>query len=351
MSKSKSDLIVYIGRFQPLHNGHVAVINQARTLAKNVLVLVGSSNQPRTFKNPFTYTERSHMIYQQFGYASNVHVSELPDFMYNELQWIVTVQDTVAKYANELQCDPDSIGIIGHMKDESSYYLKSFPRYKLIHANLHEVVHATNIRELFFDTSKSMRYLDGVVPPSTITIMDSFSRSDEYIQIIKEREFIENYKKQYAGLKYDPIFVTVDNVVIQAGCILLVKRKSEPGKGLWALPGGFLNAKTDKSIEDAALRELKEETKINVPPKVLRSSIKKTKVFDDIDRSSRGRTITHAFRIDLQSIDGKLDKIKAASDAADVQWIPINMITSDMMFEDHYHIIRYFVGQTAMGGR
>ena len=49
------DAIVFIGRFQPLHNAHVEIIRKASELADKVIVVVGSANQPRTFKNPFSY--------------------------------------------------------------------------------------------------------------------------------------------------------------------------------------------------------------------------------------------------------------------------------------------------------
>ena len=70
--------------------------------------------------------------------------------------------------------------------------------------------------------------------------------------------------------------MTVDAVVVQSGHILLVKRGDMPGKGLWALPGGFLNQ--EETMLDGAIRELKEETKIKVPVPVLKGSIKESTI-------------------------------------------------------------------------
>jgi len=136
--------------------------------------------------------------------------------------------------------------------------------------------------------------------------------------------------------------VTADAVVIQSGHILMIKRRSEPGKGLWALPGGFLNANTDKSVKDAAVRELKEETGIKVPTPVLYGSIHDEKVFDAISRSARGRTITHAFKFVLP--DGPLPKVKGMDDAEKASWIPIGELDSSTCFEDHYELITHFIG-------
>jgi bifunctional NMN adenylyltransferase/nudix hydrolase len=150
------------------------------------------------------------------------------------------------------------------------------------------------------------------------------------------------YKKQFAGLAYAPIFVTSDAVVIQSGHVLMIKRRSEPGKGLWALPGGFVNANQDRSVKSAMLRELREETGIKVPRPVLDGSIQDNKVFDGIDRSARGRTITHAFKIVLP--DGPLPKVKGLDDAEKAQWIPIAEVSSEFCFEDHYEIIQWALG-------
>jgi bifunctional NMN adenylyltransferase/nudix hydrolase len=145
------------------------------------------------------------------------------------------------------------------------------------------------------------------------------------------------YKKQYSSLPYAPVFVTTDAVVICSGHILMIRRKSEPGKGLWALPGGFLNAQTDRSIQDAMIRELREETGIKVPSPVLIGNINKVRVFDAIDRSTRGRTITHVFKIDLP--DGVLPKVRGIDDADKARFMPLSELDSAVCFEDHFEII------------
>ena len=58
----KFDLLVFIGRFQPFHNGHNKVIEQALRDAKHVLVLIGSANIPRNIRNPFTFQERKETV-------------------------------------------------------------------------------------------------------------------------------------------------------------------------------------------------------------------------------------------------------------------------------------------------
>lgn len=342
MSK-KYDILVFIGRFQPIHNAHLAIIQQAKLLCNKLIIVTGSAEQPRTYKNPFTSQEREHMLLDAtrglLDFKFSIDIEKNIDTIYNDQAWAIRIQSIVNKYTGKLACN---IGIIGHKKDESSFYLDMFPQWTFEPVEEIEPLGATDIRDLFFRPSCNMNFIKHVVPQSTYEFLDKFRNTPEWNQVVNERKFIEKYKKQYEHLPYAPIFVTSDAVVICSGHILLIQRKAEPGKGLWAIPGGFVNAKTDKSVRDAAIRELREETGIKVPAPVLIGSIVDSKVFDAIDRSSRGRTITHAFKIVLP--DGELPKVKGSDDAEKAKWIPIADIDSNLMFEDHAELISYFVG-------
>ena len=338
MSK-KYDTLVLIGRFQPFHNAHLEIVKRATALCNKLVIVTGSANQPRTYKNPFTSEERAVMIrYATMGLSLQISIESNPDTIYNDQAWAVRVQALVAKHTQP----GEKIAVIGHKKDESSFYLDMFPQWG--YENVEEIapLSAVNIRDLYFKRNANMEFIRGVVPRTTFDFLASFSTRPEYEQIIREREFVETYKKQYASLPYPPIFSTADAVVIQSGHVLMIRRRAEPGKGLWALPGGYVNANTDKSVEDAAIRELREETMIKVPAPVLRGNIVRSKVFDAIDRSPRGRIITHAFHIQLP--DGELPKVKGSDDAEKARWVPIAEVRSEECFEDHYEILQHFLG-------
>jgi bifunctional NMN adenylyltransferase/nudix hydrolase len=338
MSK-KYDTLVLIGRFQPFHNAHLEIIKRATALCNKLVVVTGSANQPRTYKNPFTSEERAVMIrYATMGLSLQISIESNPDTIYNDQAWAVRVQALVAKHTQP----GEKIAVIGHKKDESSFYLDMFPQWE--YENVEEIapLSAVNIRDLYFKRNANMEFIRGVVPNTTFEFLASFMTRPEYEQVIREREFVETYKKQYASLPYPPIFSTADAVVIQSGHVLMIRRRAEPGKGLWALPGGYVNANTDKSVEDAAIRELREETMIKVPAPVLRGNIVRSKVFDAIDRSPRGRIITHAFHIQLP--DGELPKVKGSDDAEKARWVPIAEVKSEECFEDHYEILQHFLG-------
>lgn len=340
MSK-KYDTLVLIGRFQPFHTAHLLLVQRATALADKVVFIVGSAHQPRTYKNPFTFEERKTMIYEATrGMAGTLrfYTEPNPDSLYNDQAWAVRVQSLVAKHT----LPGEKVGIIGHKKDPSSFYLDMFPQWGFEEVELLEPLDATDIRDLYFKRDVNMNFIRNVVPVTTYDFLNAFKETAEYEQVIREREFVANYKKQYASLPYPPIFSTADAVVIQSGHVLMVKRRAEPGKGLWALPGGYVNANTDRTVEDAMLRELREETMIKVPAPVLRGNIVRSKVFDAIDRSPRGRIITHAFFIRLP--DGELPKVKGADDAEKARWVPIASVNSEQCFEDHYEILQHFLG-------
>ena len=342
------DLLVFIGRFQPFHNEHKRVIDIALTKAHNVLVLVGSSGKARTVRNPFTFDERFDMIFEAFTpeERARIRVRPLRDKTYNDSAWIKQVQDKVTETAIALH-NPNGInlhgtgkvGLIGASKDHTSYYLKMFPQWDSVNVPIEHVIHATEIRNAFFEDEC---ILDGTMLPDNVSNwLNEFSDTDECETLRKEYWFVKKYKEAWKAAPYPVKHLTVDAVVEQSGHILLVKRRSEPGKGLWALPGGHLE--TEETLVDGVIRELREETKIKVPDPVLRGSIHATHMFDDPYRSNIGRVVTFASYIKLADATS-LPKVKGADDAEKAKWVPISEITEDKLFDDHYHIIQYFLG-------
>jgi bifunctional NMN adenylyltransferase/nudix hydrolase len=85
-----------------------------------------------------------------------------------------------------------------------------------------------------------------------------------------------------------------------------------------------------------------------VDKKTLESCIKDSKVFDYPRRSLRGRIITHAFLIDLGT--GTLPIVKGSDDADKSWWMSLSefFTREEEFFEDHFHIIQYFIGSPIM---
>ena len=262
----KYDLAVFIGRFQPFHDGHKAVIEEALKQAENVCVVIGSANAPRTDRNPFSYQERAEIIRKEFP---DVFLTCVEDSMYNDTKWVEDVQAAVAETANILKAE--TIVLAGHAKDNSSFYLKLFPQWSkdgIISVKNASSLSATSIRERYF---LSGEIPSNVIPLSTFNFLVKFKGTNDFKLVQDEVKFIRDYKKQFEAYPYPPKFVTVDAVVVQSGHVLLVQRKARPGRGLWAMPGGHLEP--DEFMVDGIFRELEEETKIKVPGKVLRGNL------------------------------------------------------------------------------
>ena len=336
------DALVFIGRFQPFHNGHKAVIEAALEQAKEVVVVVGSSFAARNIRNPFTFQERKAMIKAVFP-SDRVKVVPVSDYPYDDNKWINAIQ----KIVDETVPHAKDVGLIGHSKDSTSYYLEIFPRWKN-HVEVPDVdgINATDIRNKVLDMRWPRETFGKLMPAESLSVMERTVYADEYgtpsdafDTLFSEYAMVKKYKEAWKVAPFPPTFMTVDAVVVQSGHILLVKRGDMPGKGLWALPGGFLNQ--DETMLDGAIRELKEETKIKVPVPVLKGSIKDSKTFDAPNRSSRGRTITQAFLIDLGV--GELPKVKGSDDAEKAFWVPFKDVKQEKMFEDHFHIIDNFI--------
>ena len=125
--------------------------------------------------------------------------------------------------------------------------------------------------------------------------------------------------------------VTTDTLVFREGveCIevLLIKRKKEPYKDYWAIPGGFLEI--EETPIEGAKRELLEETSLDI------EILKAVGTCGDIDRDPRGRTITIVFYTFIHN-GGQM--AKATSDAAEVKWFSVKKMP-EMAF-DHSEIFR-----------
>lgn len=369
----KFDLLLFIGRFQPLHQGHVHVITEALARARQVLLLVGSAGQARSLRNPWLYAERQQQIAAVFPaeFGNSLFTAPVMDSPYDDDQWLSHIQAAVRDFVQshrELPTHP-RIGLIGHAKDNTTYYLQLFPQWEFVPVANFQQLSATPLREAYFSLPQlentateakipekrhhalarlfDQQISHGArlphVPEPVQQWLIEFASQPAYDELRAEQHMVQDYRTQWAAAPYAPIFVTVDAMVVQSGHILLIQRKRRPGKGLWALPGGFLDP--GEWLQAACLRELLEETALDVAPDKLKASIKHQQVFDDPLRSSRGRTLTHAFLIELPPA-AALPTVTAGDDAGEVRWLPLAELDATQLFEDHYFIIQALLSQS-----
>lgn len=331
---------VFIGRFQPFHTAHLATVRFALQQAKRVIIVIGSDNRARTTKDPWSTAERIAMIESCLAPEEISRISYVPakDYLYNDNLWIAEVQRSVKALTGASK----DVVLVGHRKDASSFYLGLFPQWPFISSLVLEPsVGATKIRALMFSQDKIG--IKTMVPEPVYDRLVTFMDTAEFSRLHEEYHHILEYKSQWGSKPFPPTFNTVDAVVICSGHVLVVRRRGAPGKGLVALPGGFLNV--NERIIDGCLRELKEETGIKVPLPELRKHIADEKVFDHPNRSLRGRTITHAFCLNLGR--GELPAVKGMDDADKAWWMPLDTVYAQEanFFEDHFHIINYFLNR------
>lgn len=349
------------------HAGHEKVLKHAVKHADRLVLLVGSSDIARDPKNPFTFEERKSVLEamtqriasEEWSKGRSVTINILPihDYTYNNTKWLKEVQKQVQSVTKSTD-----ITLAGCRKegDTSTFYLDFFPHWKqdfieelkLYKTDLdsmevveaHGALSSTRLRSQFFSTKQVPEGL----PQETTEFLEKFKvrNSDVLDNLVKEHNFVVSYRKQMMEtLPYTNIpFLTGDSLVVCAGHVLLVKRRSHPGKGLWALPGGFFDAWVDQDQTDTALRELKEETKIDVRFKELKGSIVKVDEFGDFNRSLRWRIITKCVYIKLNG--NKLPKVKGSDDAEKAFFLPLSEVEKNrhMFFEDHFHIISCMLG-------
>ena len=115
----------------------------------------------------------------------------------------------------------------------------------------------------------------------------------------------------------DQPIVGVGAVIIKEGKLLLEKRSNEPSRGKWTIPGGLVDL--GENIEKAVIRETKEETCLDVEDPQL------IDVVDNVDLDDVGKVKYHFVIVDY-IVKIKSGTVQAASDAAELRWVPFDEV-------------------------
>ena len=349
---------VYIGRFQPIHNGHMAIIEKTIKMMKendSFTIIIGSADQERTIRNPLTVEERRKTL-EIATEGMSVKIDTINDSPYDYDEWIrqlaaklfkdysafgnttIVGMEGVEEYVKRLKnvdwrdACKSILGIEGveeyvkRLKDITGR--DACKSIVFTEQDTNTNIHSTKIREMpeiFFNEQCTPVY--------------------EYLKDIGFTDIIKNINKvadDYAkscNVKYNTCFMTVDNVVCIDDKVLLIRRKDN---GKYAIPGGF--AEPCQTMKQNALRELEEETGLTEKDVVF----KKEPILIDAPfrdpRSSKKVNLTSM----VYSWNCKNpDNVKAADDAADAMWVDFkeieNMKTSEF-HADHKKIICKVLG-------
>ena len=171
------DYLVFIGRFQPFHLAHMQTIEIALQQSQNVILALGSAQSERNIKNPFLAIEREQMILSNFSEQEQkqIHFVHVVD-VYNDEKWVKQVKDLV----NAVIQPNMKVGLIGHFKDESSYYLRLFPEWQMVELDsLKDSISATPMREAYYRGEIQTEFF----PQGTIQFLSEFQKSAIYQQL------------------------------------------------------------------------------------------------------------------------------------------------------------------------
>jgi bifunctional NMN adenylyltransferase/nudix hydrolase len=338
---STYDLIAYIGRFEPFHIAHLAIVRQALSLAKYVHIVIGSSNEPATVKNPFSYVERREMISACFSAEEQARISYSAneDWIYEEGRWNLNVYTQVSNTVKAKHLNSKRVALIGYDKDASSYYIKEFPTWKFVQGESIGDISSTTIRTEWYESGE-LTYPDVLPQPVQDYLAankEVFAPRISHLSALYEER--KSYDALWAGTPYPVMFQTVDAFVTHTirnhPHILLVQRSDDD---LFALPGGYLEI--SEELVDGAKRELHEETHLDIRRfQPTATSLR----FAHPRRSQKGRVITEVFPFDLDKIRANFGEIsidiRPGSDAKDVIWMPFRDLKRSNMHDDHFQII------------
>jgi 8-oxo-dGTP diphosphatase len=155
------------------------------------------------------------------------------------------------------------------------------------------------------------------------------------VRVMTTRRPDANAPPGYDAGKFPSFAVTVDIVILTMADgvlhVLLVRRGEEPFKGMWAIPGGF--KRPDETLDEAARRELSEETGVDVA-----SLLTQFGAYGDPGRDPRMNVVTVAYLAVLRDVGA----IVAGTDATDAALVPVSDILEERieLAFDHVRIVR-----------
>lgn len=339
MSSTPTDvhrLGVYIGRFAPFHKGHKELLDHAEKENNKVLVLIGSATQSRNLRTPFSAEERWRLIP-----AANCDF--IRDYPYRDDLWVTQVKKKVRQFMTAVGWTERQTIITLYGSRDSEWYIKMFPEWKHINfLGTCPILSASMLRELYFggtldgDSVSDLvadMFLKAMTPTTTYKFLKQWQNNAIYTEFWDGLLRLKALESQFGKGPH----TATDALVTCNDEVLLVTRGNIPGKGQFALPGGYLDAKT--TLLENAKKELREETNIILPDT---AKFMGSRVFDHPTRTGRGRIISHTYHFELET---KLNA-KGGDDADDAFWIKIKdaVKACESFHDDHAHIIEEMTG-------
>lgn len=217
------DYAVYIGRFQPFHQGHLASIKYGFSIAKKIIIVLGGYKLAPSLTDPWTTKERKNMIIRSLERKdlNRLCFVEVRDRLYNEALW----KENVIQEIGIITKSNSKIALIGHMKDASSYYLNIFPQWPFLETGNFYNLNSTHFREQYFLNTHPV--YDGI-PTAAQKFLKTFRKKKLFKQLCEEKKFTQ--------FNHDPITKNQLICLRVGNYVCLEHRKEFPGKHLYSLP-------------------------------------------------------------------------------------------------------------------
>lgn len=305
---------VFFGRFQLPHAGHIEVIKNALKNTQRLIIIIGSTDDKCTSRNPFSYTFRKKMLTdylsEQNVTLSNIHFRRMKDYVYNDMKW----ETEARRVVNSIVDDTDEVLLTGYKKDGTSYYLSMFPEWGELPFNT------------FYHNLSSSNIRKSVIQGDIHKFKNDISRM-LYRNIRTDNPLIVDALREFKKAEY------VDdqqiNVVVSSGHVLLEKKD-----GMFSLIMSKVNPNFDMNTN--SINNIK-ETGIKLTENILNSRKQRNKLFDDINRTeSNYRILGFTSFYKLMSTN-KLPKVNNK-----YTWMSLDKVNRKIMIDDHFYIIKYF---------
>lgn len=317
-----------IGRFQPVHDGHLSIIERSLKENDHTLILVGSSNKLPDFKNPFTAQERLKLLHDNLGEANYTLVS-LKDKPTDD-EWI---QDVIATVMN-VEDDPTQVTLYCAPKDED-WYRKNllYPIVTLdnISISATQVRHAWYLDELW-TVNKSL-------PKATKDFLEKHHDRERLTTEYITTKDSAMFKLQGHPFR-NPMEPVSFAVITQGNKLLVGRRKGARGYGQLGLLGGYIE-NTETTL-DGCMREVSEESGIDLRSLItegrarcLLQSI--TENLDDIGTRTIG--INYLFLI---SPDVDLELTPDGTETSELTWVSLKDVLEEreLLFYNHNQVVQ-----------
>lgn len=218
---------VLIGRFQPPHRAHLALMQQALELAGELVIVLGSAHSARTTRNPLLDAERRALIAEMLRSENidpdRIRFESVPDVLYNLPLWVDLVQRAV---------NAEQALLAGFDKDASSFYLKLFPGWQTLELQVTLDTNATAIRKAMF--RRDWAQVGQGVTPAVLAGLLAFARTDAFNELLADQYATQHLAHLYPA-NTGPIR-SAAALLVFGDQMLLYPRWERPGLGLWSLP-------------------------------------------------------------------------------------------------------------------